>query len=604
MRGWKSWVTGAVIFGLAFFLIYFRAFFAWDNIVTDFLCQTGYAPSKDIYIIAIDDKTLEKYGTFSQWSREKSRELVEILNRDREHSPSVIGFDVLFVEDGDSETDAELARACSAGNVVTAMNLTFREMPDLNSDGSAYYDSFHIQNVNYPYDALREAADYGFVNTIVDRDACVRQAMSRLEYENGTLESFDIKILKKYSETLKNEFIMPITDTDGLFHFSYSSPPGGYSVISLCDVLEGRVNANLFQDAIVLVGAYAEGMQDAYTPAIAHNQQMFGVEIHANIINSIMADQTKREIPVLWAALLEALLAAGFFAVCIRVKPLTGGILLAVSLLASVFLTKAVYSLGYIIPLLVFCATLLIVYVYSIFLGYVLEKNQRQKVLKVFKQYIAPQVVEEISKNRGYEVSLGGERRHVAVLFVDIRGFTSISERLEPEQVVEMLNEYLSLTTNAIFKYSGTLDKFIGDATMAVFNAPFDLQDYALCAAKAAWDIKQGASVLSEKYREKYGRDIEVGIGINCGDAVVGNIGCDFRMDYTAIGDTVNVASRLEGAAKPGQILVSPSAYDMLKDVVSFTEIGTIPLKGKEKGLMVYQIDSINDPTEEEKRSL
>lgn len=594
MKHVGKWIAAFIVFCLSFFLIYFRIFYSWDKMVSDFLCQTGYAPDPSIYIIAIDDKTLGKYGTFSSWSRDKSRELIEVLNRDRERSPAVIGFDVLFAEAGDAAEDAALAKACqSAGNVVTAMNLVFREMPALNSDGSAYYDSFHVKSVNYPYDTLKASAEYGFVNTIVDRDACVRQAMSCVEFEGVALYSFDIKMLEKSRKALKKEVVMPITDKDGLFHFSYSSPPGGYSVVSFCDVLDGTVDPKLFQDAIVLVGAYAEGMQDSYTPAISHSQQMYGVEIHANIMNAIMAGQTKREFPVLWAALIEALLLVVFYAVCVGRKPLTGGLLLGIFLFTSVFLTKALYSLGYIVPLLVFSTVLLLVYVYSIFLGYVLEKNQRQKVVRVFKQYIAPQVVEEISKNREYDVSLGGERRHVAVLFVDIRGFTSISERLEPEQVVEMLNEYLSLTTNSIFRYSGTLDKFIGDAAMAVFNAPFDLEDYVFCAVRAAWDIKKGAEALSSKYRGIYGRDIDVGIGIHCGDAVVGNIGCDFRMDYTAIGDTVNTASRLEGVAKPGQILVSSEVRDQLRERVDLTEIGTVPLKGKEKGMFVYQIDGI-----------
>jgi len=159
--------------------------------------------------------------------------------------------------------------------------------------------------------------------------------------------------------------------------------------------------------------------------------------------------------------------------------------------------------------------------------------------------------------------------------------------------VVEILNEYLALTTQAIFKNGGTLDKFIGDATMAVFNAPFDLDDYIYRAVCTARDIAAGSEELKEKLLARYGKTVSFGIGVNCGNAVVGNIGCDFRMDYTAIGDTVNTAARLESNAKRGQILISQDVYEAVKDRVEVTEVGVIPLKGKSNEVFVYQLDKV-----------
>ena len=208
-----------------------------------------------------------------------------------------------------------------------------------------------------------------------------------------------------------------------------------------------------------------------------------------------------------------------------------------------------------------------------------------------FRKYVAPQVVDEISKNQNYQLKLGGEKRHIAVLFVDIRGFTPLSEALEPEQVVEILNEYLSLVTDAIFKNGGTLDKFIGDAAMAIFNAPFDSEDYIYKAVCAAKDIAAGSDRIASKFMERFGKKVSYGIGVNCGYAVVGNIGSEFRMDYTAIGDTVNTAARLEANAKAGQILISEFVYDNLRERIEVTEIGEIPLKGKSKGVMVYEVN-------------
>lgn len=147
---------------------------------------------------------------------------------------------------------------------------------------------------------------------------------------------------------------------------------------------------------------------------------------------------------------------------------------------------------------------------------------------------------------------------------------------------------------HTIFKNGGTLDKFIGDATMAVFNAPFDLDDYIYRAVCTARDIAAGSQALEEKLMARFGKTVSFGIGVNCGRAVVGNIGCDFRMDYTAIGDTVNTAARLESNAKKGQILISESVYEAVKDRIEVSPIGEIPLKGKSKGVFVYQLDKVN----------
>ena len=252
---------------------------------------------------------------------------------------------------------------------------------------------------------------------------------------------------------------------------------------------------------------------------------------------------------------------------------------------------------GVTICLLYLPIVLILTFVYKIFSQYLVEKMRRKKTLNAFKKYVAPQIVEELSHKNNLEIKLGGENREIAVLFVDIRGFTTMSESMEPEQVVEILNEYLSLTTNAIFQNNGTLDKFVGDATMAVFNAPFDLDDYVFRAVCTARDIAAGSKELEEKIMKKYGKKVGFGIGVNCGPAVVGNIGCEVRMDYTAIGDTVNTAARLESNAKSGQILISQAVYEAVKDRVEATAIGEIPLKGKAKGVLVYSLDEVKGET-------
>jgi len=253
----------------------------------------------------------------------------------------------------------------------------------------------------------------------------------------------------------------------------------------------------------------------------------------------------------------------------------------------------ALYHNGWYMTLLPLPVVFVLAYAYAIIMHYLAAHMDKKRISDAFKKYVAPQVVDEVAKQGNYELKLGGQKKDIAVLFVDIRGFTPMSESLQPEQVVEILNEYLALTTGAIFKNGGTLDKFIGDATMAVFNSPFDLDDYVFRAVCTAWDIAAGSKKIEKMFIERFGKTVSYGIGVNCGDAVIGNIGCDFRMDYTAIGDTVNTAARLESNAKAGQILISEYVYERVKDRVEVNEIGEIPLKGKSKGVMVYEVTEV-----------
>ena len=188
-----------------------------------------------------------------------------------------------------------------------------------------------------------------------------------------------------------------------------------------------------------------------------------------------------------------------------------------------------------------------------------------------------------------------GVLKDIAVLFVDIRGFTPMTEALKgyPGLIVKILNEYLELTSSAVFNNGGSVDKFIGDATMALFNGFVPLDDYVYKAVKAAWDIVQGATEVNASIKEKYGVDVGFGVGVNCGDAIVGNLGPSFRKDYTAIGDTVNTAARLESNAKRSEVLISKNVYELVKDRVKAVSVGEIPLKGKSEKLEVFSVTEV-----------
>jgi len=586
-------VLAAVI---SFVLVYFGTAGHWDAGVSDWLNQRESVTNKDIYIIGIDDRTLDAYGPVNTWSRDIPAQLIEKLNAGGDGGPSVIGLDIIYSEETDAEADRHFAEACKeAGNVVAGMSFTFKEEPQKGQDGKVHYNPYHVDAAIMPYESLRENVACAFTNAVVDTDGYVREAMAYLDYNGARTYGFAAQVYKSYQEGRGEEAVFPeVYGGNNRFSFSYSGKPGGYSVVSLADVLDGTVDTVIFSDAIVLVGAYAVGMQDAYMPAISHNNQMYGVEIHANIIEALLEGKTQMPVSPLPYAVCAGVLC-GLFCFCaqkFKIVPVTA--VLGVLAVLDVVFARVIYRRGWIVPVVLLPLCLAVIYLVQMVRGYLAEIMRRRKVVGVFKQYVAPQIVEKISKDRDFELVLGGENRHVAVLFVDIRGFTTMSESLQPEEVVEILNEYLSLTTKSIFDNGGTLDKFVGDATMAVFNAPFDLDDYIFRAVCTAWDMKAGADAIAEKFEKRFGKSVAFGIGVNCGNAVVGNIGCQFRMDYTAIGDTVNTAARLESNAKRGQILISGEVYDAVKDRVKVTPIGEIPLKGKSKGVFVYQVDEVD----------
>ena len=215
--------------------------------------------------------------------------------------------------------------------------------------------------------------------------------------------------------------------------------------------------------------------------------------------------------------------------------------------------------------------------------------REKEMIKRAFTRYVAREVVEEVLKDPEHAM-LTGERREVTVLFCDIRSFTSMSERLSPEQVVSVLNEFYTLMIETIFKHDGTLDKFLGDAVMAVFGAPIAHPDHAARAVKTALDMRAAVADLGKRRRAIGQEPFEVGIGVSLGEVVAGTVGTEERMEYTVIGDSVNVASRLQDRAKPGSILLSRRTWEAVRDLVDAKSLGKMKVKGKEEEVEVYEV--------------
>ncbi|MGN0435620.1 MAG: CHASE2 domain-containing protein [Wujia sp.] len=575
---------------MVFLLTITNLFYSLDYLLKDALYQIPRGIDSRIKIIAIDERTLDVLGPIQTWSRQQYADLIGVLNTYEDAKPAVIAFDIIFSGHVDEEGDAAFAQAAAeSDNVVIASQFIYSEKSELDDSGLRVYP---IESVVLPYSELMDSAAVGYANVAQDSDGTVRRFIPEEIYDGQTYNSFSKMIYETYCEK-KGYMPNPIqTDKYGRMLINYSGKPLEYESISMIDILEGKIDCRAFKDSIVIVGAYATGMQDNFNVPNGYSTQMYGVEIHANILQSFIQGRFSiNGNPYLFGIILGIICAVVHF-IFKRSKIWKSTVILVLVIAAELIAGVILNNNGTTISLIYMPVILIVSYIYCLAIGYILESIKRKKVINAFKKYVAPEVVDEIAKKGDFKIKLGGENRDIAVLFVDIRGFTTMSEVLEPEQVVEILNQYLNLTTNAIFKNRGTLDKFVGDATMAVFNSPFDLDDYVFRAVCAAMDIVAGGAALEDKLMKEYGRTVGFGVGVNCGPAVVGNVGCEFRMDFTAIGDTVNTAARLEANAKKGQVLISDAVYDRLKDRIEVEEIGEIPLKGKSKGVFVYSVVS------------
>ena len=237
---------------------------------------------------------------------------------------------------------------------------------------------------------------------------------------------------------------------------------------------------------------------------------------------------------------------------------------------------------------------------FALFFGYtsqtayrfLMEERRARDIRKMFSSYVSKRIVDELIRDPS-KAKLGGDRKEITVLFSDIRGFTSFSEKHQPEEVVSLLNEYLGAMTEIVFAHEGTLDKFVGDAIMALWGAPVGQPDHAERAARCALAMIAKLKELQAKWTAEGKYVIDIGIGINTGDMVVGNMGAEGKkMDYTVIGDNVNLGARLEGLTRKynNHIIISEYTYEKIKDVVQATELDSVTVKGKEKPVVVYDL--------------
>ena len=566
----------------------FSSFFArMDLFIADRLYQKGNISSGKIVIVQIDEDSLKELGSDPlSWDRKIYAKLIEKLN---ENGAAAIGIDVIFAHQKDRESDSELSLAASKGNVVTAGMYYYGNKLTTADDGSYRWEKDAVVDEAMPYEELRKQSVTGIVNLTDDIDGKVRHIALYYRGKEGKEASFALALADVYAQNKGIDLILPEKD-DVYLEYTYGS--GGYlEKISLADVLNDKYPASLFEGKIVLVGACAAAMQDEYLTAIDVNKAMYGVEIHANSIDLLLRGEYKREVSdTLQRILMTAVLLIGAAVYAFAgMRGMLGQ--LVISLCLSFGVCLMAYRFGYLLHPLWIPFGAIVQFIAGVASRFVSEAALRKRLRDKFEQYVDPSVLKKIMASGGKDLDLQGKEADVAVLFVDICGFTTLSEKVSPEKVVGILNHYLSMVSDCIMKNGGTLDKFIGDCAMAFWNAPYEQEDPLGKAIQAGFDMIAGA----EKLNQELGFDLGFAIGINYGKAVIGNIGSTKRMDFTAIGDCVNTASRLESLKIPnekreGKIYLSEEVYEMIKDRYEGKDLGEHSLKGKEKPVHIYAL--------------
>lgn len=570
-----------IIIMLSFFMDYFVVF---QNMIYDNIYESKEKTSDDIVIVGIDDLSYENIGRWP-YSRDIQSDIFSNILKD---NPAVLGIDIIYDSKTNEADDLKLIKTLKGNNVVCASILV---------SGKEKWGYLSDNTYITPFSELKNVITTGYINTHTDPkdNGVVRKTTLLKTYNKEQYTSFAYEIYKKYiiHNNINANAYNYINQKNEALYIDYAGEPNHFEEISAYLVYSGMIPEGFFEDKIVLFGPYSLGMQDEYPTPINKDEKMFGIEVHANIIQNLINDSFKKDIHGSIDLILILLTGIIAFIISRKTKPAISFLINLCIVIAYIVVGKYLYSKGYVFQIIYPIVTIVVLYAVTLVYNYIEQMLERKRITGIFGKYVAPQIVNKILEDGEDSLKLGGTRKYISVLFVDIRGFTPLSEKAQPEEVVEILNEYLDLCAKSIFNNGGTLDKFIGDATMAIYNAPLDLEDHAFYAIKTAWEMKQGAEPLMKKLQEKYDRTVQFGIGVNTGYAVVGNIGSKERMDYTAIGDTVNTSARLESNAKAGQILISKETYELVKDKIFVTSLGGLKVKGKSEELEVYQVDGI-----------
>jgi len=582
-------------------------------------------PPKEVVIVGIDDRSLEKIGRWP-WERKRVASIIDTL---KNMGAKVIVMDIILSEP--SKGDDILAKSIKrAGNVILPIVFDFKDEKKKVEDDMLFDSAFPmVRKMDYlkifppisahsvllPLKNLSKGAKtLGYINMFPDKDGVLRWEVTALEYNGEIYPSIDLQAVRLFLDLPMEAMILNATEgvqlgkkfipTDfwGRTLIYYYGPERTFQYISVLDVIEKKIEPSRIKDKIVLIGATAVGIYDLrVTPT---SPAMPGIEKHASVIASFLHGDFILKVANITNVLIVLISGILFSFLIVRLRAIYGAILAFAFISIIFFIGYFLFFVkGLWIDLSYSGNNLVIIYFVITAYRYATEERYAKKIRGMFSSYVTEKLVDELIKHPDL-AKLGGERREITVLFSDVRGFTTFSEKHTPEEVVAMLNEYLGEMTRIIFLWDGTLDKFVGDEIVAFWGAPVPQEDHAELALKCTFHMVRRLKELEEKWVSEGKEPLRAGFGINTGDMIVGNIGAEGKkMDYTVIGDNVNLGARVEGLTRTynTDIIITEFTLNKTKDIimkgtfghVSVRGLDMVVVKGKAKPVYIYEIVSL-----------
>lgn len=550
-------------------------------------------PSDDIVIVAIDDFSFNWTGYQWPWPRSYFAEIVDQINAG---GAKVVGVDViLFEPDENAANDQVFAQSLGKSQfAVNVMQILRRSDQE--------FTTFTILQPLSPYRNVLDGS--GITSFIRDEDAIVRNVQAFDSYNNEIFYhwAFDAARLYLGIEAPTDPTINSIQFNGrtvplnaGQLLVNFAGPAGTYTTYSASSVALGDIlqqNPEAFRDKIVLIGATTVTLQDIYPTPFSTQRPTSGVEIVASAIDTLVNGKYISISPP-WMALLITLGAA---VLAFRISRSKRPSLTIIWMLAAMVGYSAIAFLlfasqRYVLPIVIPQVMLFLGVVLPTLEQAVSQELEKRRVRNLFSRFISPEMVDQMMMTQ--DLNSLNKRADLSIIFSDIRGFTTLSEKMTPEEVVAMLNPYLEAMSKVIYTHGGTVDKYEGDAIIAFFGEPVPYKDHAARAIRASLDMRKALIDLKESWA-KEGRhsQIEMGIGINSGEVFVGLLGSEQRINYTVIGDNANLASRLQDLTKAyaWPILISESTYQQVKDEFDTELADAVTVKGKTKPVNVYKV--------------
>lgn len=578
-------------------------------------------PPFGILTVVVDEKAVKQYGRWP-WPRELHARLIRKL---KDIGVRTIGLDIVYLQDSDEQADLRLIEALKAPGATVVGGYFFREEEgiDLSPEAITWFKKQAVgtliespgsdrSNVSAFKKVESNAALFGrhlqgqgFFNTKIDRDGLVRRSPLILRYEDDFYPSLALLTLSKHlgepialkldatgiGEVRLGKRRIPVNGNGELPLNFYNT--SDLLQVSAADVLSGQVSTDYFDDSIVFIGVTEVGIADVRPTPV--DNSFPGVLVHSTLVGNILQERYLKKNTNTKIAELTTMGLAPLLMILIMARFRSSIVISIIFLFAS----ASVFSVNY---WLLAHQNMNVSFVYpgvSLMLGFFLFQtfhmlvHQRHSrfLRRAFSAYISPSLVDILIKHPD-TLTLTGEKRTITVLFSDIRGFTTLSESVTPEKLVLILNKYLGPMTDIVMANKGTLDKYIGDAVMAIYNAPLDVVDHAEKAAGSALEMMRKLDELNVAFQRDFQHSIKIGIGLHTGEAVVGNMGSEQRFNYTAIGDTVNLASRLEARTKAYgvPILISGKTRYALSGGFVCRRMDRLRVKGKAKPVEIFEL--------------